>query len=80
KWLLKDFGSWYRFVEVNYLQDFCDEDLRPIEYWSGHFNGEVMPRYINEFLQFFSNAAQCIERRSMRLSRVICNEMLTKGN
>lgn len=79
-WLLKDFGGWTQFVEVNYLQDFCDEELHPIEYWSGHFNGDVMPKYINEFLQFFGNASLCIEKRSKRLSSVIFNKILMKDN
>lgn len=38
----KDFGGWTQFVEVNYLQDFCDEELHPIEYWPGHFMRKQM--------------------------------------
>ena len=34
---------------------------RQIEYWEGHFNGEVMPKQIEEFQQFFYIASRCIE-------------------
>lgn len=76
KCLLEEFGNWEQFVETNYLQDFCDEELHPIEYWEGHFNGEVMPKQIEEFQQFFYIASRCIEKRSERISRAIYAKML----
>ena len=71
RWLNNEFPTWEKFVKENYLEPFCNSELIPIEFWKDHFTGNIMPTYINEFLQFFDNASLAIEKRSEKMASVV---------
>ena len=63
--------GWDKFIEENFLQDFVikedDSFGEPIEFWEGHFEGEVLPKSlddINSFLMFVNIA---IQKRGLRI-------------
>ncbi len=66
-------NSWKCFVEKNYMQDFVNKDNKncgygcPKELWEGHFSGEVLPKNITQFEQYYVNSSCCIIARSIRM-------------
>lgn len=78
---LERFGAggdgWDSFVEQNYMQDFVrgGPDGRPYgppkELWQGHFGGSLLPDSEAALSQFFSNAADWIEARGVRIVRAL---------
>ncbi len=64
--------SWNKFIEVNFLQDYVEGSResgygKPIEFWSGHFAGKVMPETKGEFILFYETAADRIRKRGQRI-------------
>jgi len=66
-------GSWQRFIEKNYLQDFVNQNVDgsygiPKELWQGHFKGGiVLPDSIEQIEQFCVNTSCFITSRSTRM-------------
>ena len=77
---LDSFESWENFIEKNYLEDFVDDEGEPLELWEGHFknweNGKysaesALPKTQDECKEYFKNAADHIEKRTVRMLEVL---------
>ena len=74
------FGDWKTFIKGNYLEDFVDDEGEPLELWEGHFknweNGKysaesALPKTQDECKEYFKNAADHIEKRTVRMLEVL---------
>ena len=69
---LEKYSGWNHFIEYNLLQDYVEFNPdgsfgKPKELWTGHFTGDVMPKTMDEFKQFWKNAADRILARGARI-------------
>lgn len=69
---LEKYSGWNHFIEYNLLQDYVELNPdgsfgKPKELWNGHFTGDVMPKTMDEFKQFWKNAADRILARGARI-------------
>ena len=60
---LEKYSGWNDFIEYNLLQDYVELNPvgsfgKPKELWRGHFTGDVMPKTMDEFKQFWKNAME----------------------
>lgn len=65
-------SGWKHFVEYNLLQDYVEVNPdgsygKPKELWKGHFKGDVKPKAMDEFQQFWRNASDRILARGERI-------------
>lgn len=80
-WLVS-FGTWDKFVEQNFLQDFVETDGKPKELWKNHFVSKgVKPtgkrcseREVagkTDFEQFFENSSKLIGNRGKKIAEAV---------
>lgn len=66
---LNSFEGWEGFIDKNFLQDFVSADHQPIPFCKGH--SWECPQILENFDEFFRNAWQMIEKRSIRMIKEI---------
>lgn len=74
---LDGFQSWCCFVRANYMEPFVNENYgKPKELWKGHFaHPERLPKYPEQFSEFFINASDWIRERGTLIAQVIIGEL-----
>ena len=70
---LDGFGSWQRFVEKNFLQDYVWQTDTgwgpPKALWPNHFAGAIEPVQAQEFHAFFSHVSEWSANRGKRIAQ-----------
>lgn len=70
---LAGFGSWPRFVEKNFLQDYVEKTPagwgRPKALWDHHFAAAVEPKQPQDFEAFFSQVSERCASRGKRIAQ-----------
>lgn len=74
KWLTEKVGSWEKFIKINYLQSFVDEnnDNKPRVLWDKHLeeNSSILPT-IENCDEYFKNASEMIKQRGEKIAKKI---------
>lgn len=64
---LASFGTWENFLELNYLQDYVDDNLTPILLFKEHSFVKPLPTTEEEFVDYFKNTTELIKARTNRM-------------
>ena len=82
KLYLKTFVSWDKFVEHNFLESFVEIEKdengkksygKPKELWKGHFKGELLPKNIDQCIDYFKNSSEWIKLRTTAMVEALNN-------